>query len=123
MNKFFSNRNLTLLFALLAALAAAVILWRGAADGGQVAVIEAYGYSTSYIDLSRVTQPYELNFGGNVILVEPGKISMKSADCPDKLCVRQGKLSGRGVIACLPNRVVIQIEGGGEVDSVDAVVR
>ena len=49
----------------------------------------------------------------NVILVEPGKIQMQSANCPDKLCVRQGAIQNRsGSIVCLPHRLVIRLKGG-----------
>jgi hypothetical protein len=35
------------------------------------------------------------------------------ADCPDQRCVHQGWASRTGqCIVCLPNRVMIQIEGG-----------
>jgi hypothetical protein len=36
---------------------------------------------------------------------------MEYADCPDKLCIRQGIVSRSGErIVCLPNRVSITIE-------------
>ena len=35
---------------------------------------------------------------------------MISADCPDHLCVKQGKISADGeMIVCLPNKVTVQI--------------
>ena len=45
--------------------------------------------------------------------VEPGAISVTAADCPDRVCVSQGRISQSGMpIACVPHRLVIQIEGG-----------
>lgn len=46
---------------------------------------------------------------------------MKWADCPDKLCIHQGKISHTGeTIACLPNRVTVRVISGAasNVDSI-----
>lgn len=62
-------------------------------------------------DLAAVSAPYTMQAGdGNTVLVENGAISMQSANCPDQLCVKQGKITG-GVypIVCLPNRVTVKI--------------
>ena len=85
---------------------------------GTVAVISVDGEEYERIDLSRVEEPYDLEiateFGRNTVHVEPGAISVISASCPDKVCVKQGKLTGGGVpIVCMPNRLVISIEGSG----------
>lgn len=56
--------------------------------------------------------------GFNVITVEDGKICVSSADCPDKVCVRQGKISGAVPIVCLPHRLEIRVVDGD--DGVDA---
>lgn len=67
------------------------------------------------IDLSQVEAPYTIVIDGeagaqNVILVEQDAISMKSATCPDKVCVHQGKISdGILPIVCLPNHIRISI--------------
>lgn len=46
----------------------------------------------------------------NEIAFRPGSIGIISADCPDKLCVRQGFIrDSRLPITCLPNRLVIQL--------------
>lgn len=46
----------------------------------------------------------------NVIEIKDGKVIMKSADCPDKLCVKQGTISKNGQsIICLPNKTVVRI--------------
>ncbi len=46
----------------------------------------------------------------NEIEVRPGSIGILSADCPDRLCVRQGFISDTKLpITCLPNRLVIQL--------------
>lgn len=47
-----------------------------------------------------------------VIEVKDGAIFFKSSECPDKVCVKTGKLKRAGdTAACLPAKVVITIEG------------
>lgn len=49
----------------------------------------------------------------NKVLITEGMVSMESADCPDQICVRHQRIkrSGESII-CLPNKVVVSIEGG-----------
>ena len=49
----------------------------------------------------------------NILEVTDGGIRMKSANCPDKLCVHQGRIdSGASPIVCLPHRLVVQVRDG-----------
>ena len=75
-----------------------------------VAVIYIEGKEYSRIDLSAVTESYYVSVPHNEILVEPGQISVVNADCPDKLCIKQGKKHGGIPIICLPNKVAIVFE-------------
>lgn len=85
---------------------------------GTTAVITLDGDEVERIDLSRVTEPYTLSFTGkggitNVVEVQPGAIRVKEADCPDRICVKQGWIrTGVAPIVCLPNALTITIEGG-----------
>lgn len=109
---------------LIVLLAAAVILCLAVyfafelfAPAGTTAVIYVDGREYRRVDLSKVKEPYvieiETVYGRNTVLVEPGAISVSSADCPDKICVHQGRLTGAGIpIVCMPHRLVIEIEGG-----------
>ncbi len=59
----------------------------------------------------------------NHLVIKNGEADITDADCPDKLCVHQKKISRNGeTIVCLPNRVVIEIRGEDE-GSVDTVAR
>lgn len=64
------------------------------------------------INLKNVKESYTINIEEhNTVLVENGKISMYSADCPDKLCIKQGKITDFEIpIVCLPNKIIIRIE-------------
>ena len=97
-------------------LAAAVV--RLASPGGSVAEITVDGQVVERIDLDRVTEGYtfmvEDEWGSNTIQVEPGRIRVLEADCPDQVCVDQGWIAdGTVPIVCLPHKLVIEIVGGG----------
>lgn len=49
----------------------------------------------------------------NKVVIEDGEVWMEEADCPDKLCISQGKISKPGqTIICLPNKTMVTITGG-----------
>ena len=70
------------------------------------------------LDLSQITEPYTYEVIGahgerNLLLIEPGQISMKEANCPDQPCVHTEAIhSGWLPIICLPNRFTVHIQGG-----------
>lgn len=46
----------------------------------------------------------------NIVHIEGGKVWIKEATCPDKICLHQGKISNDGeIIVCLPNRLMVKI--------------
>ena len=95
-----------------------LLLYRGLGRGeGTVAVISVDGEVLERIDLSKVRKPYDMDisteYGHNTVHVEKDAISVSEADCPDKVCVYQGRLTGSGIpIICMPHRLVIEILGG-----------
>lgn len=115
-----------------AILAALILILAGSAaflllrpkNGGHVARISLDGQVVEEIDLSRVEAPYTLTIDGpggfsNTITVEKGRICVSKAGCPDQICVHQGYISdGTTPIVCLPNKLIIEIIGGG--DGLDA---
>lgn len=53
--------------------------------------------------------------GESVICVQEGKAFFSESPCPNKICVETGKISRSGdFAACLPNDVMIVIDGGEE---------
>lgn len=89
-------------------------------QSGTIAEITKDGKVIEQIPLSDATKPITVNLGGNVVVIENDGVRMKSASCPDKLCVHQGKIkSSLCPIVCLPNKVTVKIiDGGGDVDAV-----
>lgn len=58
---------------------------------------------------------YTLNGGTNILVIKDGKAYVTHADCPDKLCMKQGKISKTGEkIVCLPNRISIEVFGADD---------
>ncbi len=49
----------------------------------------------------------------NTLIIKDRKADMKSADCPDRLCVKQKAISLENEnIVCLPNKVVVTVVNG-----------
>ncbi len=61
-------------------------------------------------------------FGDTVVEIKDGRVRVREAHCPNRICEKQGWIS-RGAIVCLPNHIVIAV--GGKADNlpkgVDAV--
>ncbi len=58
--------------------------------------------------------------GHNIVNVKNGEIFIVEATCPDKLCVRHGKLRSKyDSIVCLPHKIVIEYKTDSK--DIDAV--
>ena len=113
--------DLIVIFSLLLlALILYLALNAGRREGG-TAVVRIDGVVTEKYSLTQ-NGTFPLNGGSNTLVIENGQAWISDADCPDLICVRQGKIHYTGqVITCLPNRLTVTIEGG-EDDGVDLVV-
>lgn len=53
----------------------------------------------------------------NIVEIKDNSVHMKYADCPDKLCIKQGTISKDGEkIVCLPNKTVVEIKSSNKND-------
>ena len=51
--------------------------------------------------------------GSNLLIIQNGAAWIAEADCPDRLCVKQGKISKKGeMILCLPHRIIVTVISG-----------
>lgn len=117
------KKNTAFLIALLAALCASSILCllvppkKGT---GYTAEIYQEGKLVMSIPLDGVEEAYVLTIKGtggctNQVEIRPDGVAVIAADCPDKLCVKQGTVrDSRLPITCLPNRLVIMLKPGEE---------
>jgi len=104
-----------LLFFLLISLAiAGIFVSRDALSKGSDVIIEVDGKPTYtlplYTDrLLSVVGPH----GDTLVEIQGGKVRVKEAHCRNQICVREGWVS-RGVIVCLPNKLVIIVGGSNK---------
>ena len=100
---------LVLVFLLLAAAGAFLLAGRGRSMRVE---ISQDGTVLRTVDLAAVVSAEEMTvtYEGrrNTIRIEPGKISVVHADCPDQICVAHGPLKNGPPIICLPNRLTVR---------------
>lgn len=110
-----------LLVALLAIVS--VLFMFGGNGSPEYVCVKLNGIVTSEYSLDR-TGEYELSGENGITLtlvIEKDGVSVRHAECPDKLCEKTGKISGAGQsIICLPAKISISLEGGSE--EIDAAV-
>ena len=123
MRKLLSNKkraDLILVVALLLLAGALYLTLNANRQEGGVAVVRVNGVETERHSLA-VDGTFPLNGGTNILVIQDGQAWLSEADCPDLLCVKQGKIHYTGqVITCLPNRLTVTVEGG-ESNGVDLV--
>jgi len=62
--------------------------------------------------------------GDTVVRINDGNVWVESSPCQNRICVAAGILRRNGDWAiCLPNDVLVMIEGNDEENDVDAIVR
>lgn len=63
--------------------------------------------------------------GKNVLKIKDGFASITDADCPDKLCVHQEKISKQGqTLVCLPHKVVVSVSSAdSKKDTLDGIAK
>ena len=124
MRKLFSDKkpaDLILVVALLLLAGVLYLSMNANRQEGGVVVVRVNGVETERHSLA-VDGTFPLNGGTNILVIRDGQAWLSEADCPDLLCVKQGKIHYTGqVITCLPNRLTVTVEGG-ESNGVDLVV-
>lgn len=118
MTKPFANKKYladACLIGLLLLIALVLLLaFRLGSGSGAWAVVRVNGEEVARYSLSE-NGVYPLNGGSNTLVIQDEQAWLCDADCPDKLCVKQGKISYSGqCITCLPNRLTVTLEGTGE---------
>ncbi len=120
--------GLVALLVVVLAAACALAVWNRGNDAGELtAVVTVGGEETDRFVLSG-TSGGDRTYSGNGytlrVSLSPEGVRVEEADCPTQDCVHTGHISRGGQsIVCLPARVIIQLEGGAQVDTgVDAVI-
>ena len=92
-------------------------------SGGDTVIIEQngdlYGKYSLFEDR---TITIEGKHSTNIVTIADGSVTMAKSTCKNQVCVRHGAIAATGEsIICLPNRVVVRIEGkGGGYDAVSS---
>ena len=114
-----------LLVAILVAAAAVALLLALRQDTGNFLTATVVLETIAQYDLTTLTEPVTLEVDGAsyplTIQAEPGRIRILESSCPGQDCVHTGWADRAGQqIICLPNRLVISLEGGatGDIDAV-----
>lgn len=79
-------------------------------------------YKKIYFDDSVIGKTITIDtpYGHNVLEIGDGEVRVIEASCPDKLDVLQGSISEPGeIIVCLPNRLIVEIKGTQNSNSID----
>ncbi len=114
------KKDLILVGIILAVILIAFLVISLVKTDGAYVIVRVDGVQVARYELSENGE-YPLNGGTNVLRIEDGKAYLISANCPDLLCVNQGKIDESGeVITCLPNRLTVTVYGAGgtEIDLV-----
>lgn len=103
------KRDIFLIAGIFAAAAILFVIFGFFKSGGDVVKIMSHGEEFASLPLDEDTE-ISVN-GNNIVKIENGEAYVIYADCPDKLCMKQGKISdGQHVLVCLPNEMTVSIE-------------
>lgn len=122
------KRNDILLIAgiLLLALLATGFYYLIYQESGDMVQISVNGNVIKTFPLdSDTTYTIKLTDGGtNTLEIKDGSARITEADCPDKLCVHQKKISRQGeTLVCLPHKTVVTITSASKKATLDGVAR
>ena len=106
--------DLGIIFGLLILAGVLFFLYFNKGEEGAGVIVRVDGVEMARYSLSDSGR-YELNGGTNILVIEDGAAYMLEADCPDHICVSQGKIRYTGqCITCLPNKLTVTVYGTGQ---------
>lgn len=112
--------DIILIFSLLLASLILFLLIYFKNDSGSFAVVRVNDKVIGTYSLDK-DGTYILNGGSNTLVIQDGLAYLIEATCPDKLCVKQGKIRKNGqCITCLPNKLTVTVTSNE--DTVDFVL-
>lgn len=124
MSKWLKKRDIILIISLLLVGIIALVIWHFvySVDGKYVTIEQRDNLIGIYpLNVDKEIEIEHRNEVVNKIVIENGYCYMEEAECPDHLCIKQGKVNKSGqTIVCLPNRVVVTVvdSDSSEYDSV-----
>ena len=100
------------------------VFWVDSAHKQAVITVDGQVYATLPLSSSKERSEIPVKLPGNNyvhIISEKDQIWVENSSCPDKVCVKTGKIAKAGQsVVCLPNKTIVYIEGSEkqEVDDV-----
>lgn len=114
-NEYISKKGIIIILIVLALLVIFAVIFYSNRKTGNIVVINHNGKETGLYPLTEDREIRIKDKNGkvtNVVCIKDGQVYMKKADCPDQICVKQGRKSKDGEsITCLPNKVVVEVKG------------
>lgn len=115
MKKWLKKRDIILIFVLLLVGIVTLIIWHFLySETGNKVTVEQRGEEIGTFPLDKDAE-IPIEYKGketNFLVIEDGYCYMKEAECPDHLCIKQGKIDKVGqTIVCMPNQVVVTVVG------------
>lgn len=102
------KNDLFLLIGVISVAISAALCLNFTSQKKDYAIIEKDGKELAVLPLDKDAE-YDVG-GSNKVAIKDGKAYMAYADCPDKLCIKQGAINKSGTpIVCLPNKVTVSI--------------
>ena len=102
---------LVVVFIGLAGIAAGFYLTHQDTGASVEVTVDGAIYGTYPLDVDKEIPIQKDGKTTNLLVIKDGKADVTEADCPDKLCVKQGTVSKSGEsLVCLPNRVVVAVK-------------
>lgn len=119
-NEYISKKGILIIAIVLAVLVIFAVIFYSTRRTGNIVVINHNGNEIGRYALSDDREIRIKDSGEkitNVVCIRNGQVYMKEADCPDQICVHQGRKSKDGEsITCLPNKVVVEVRGADHSD-------
>ena len=120
------NRKDGFLVLIILILAGILELLFGIRSQGSQVIITSNGQQYGIYDLhSEQRIVVNCDTGYNVVVIQDGSVFIEDANCPDKYCMKQGKMSDASKsLICLPHKLVVEVKktkSDGESTQIDAV--
>jgi hypothetical protein len=121
------RNDIILAAAILIIAVAGLLFFNSTKENGSYVVVKIDGVEKySYSITENTTKEIVTGENGeytNTLVIKDGKVSVSTANCPDKICVGHREISFVGeTIVCLPHKVVIEVKAHEKNQDMDVVV-
>ena len=91
-------------------------------SGSRILMVQTQGERYAYSMEKNMRLEFSGPCGKSIIIIENEEAWFEHSDCENRVCVESGKISRPNQwAACLPNGIILYIEGEEEKESLDAI--